>query len=303
MGPNCGLSTRWATLPCGLLSPTTCRILAGDWLGEVRLWDAADGKPVATLPANPPTLAMLVESETAKFAAATKSLEQATGELTLAQAGLDEKTKALGAAVDAAAAALAVAQKGTADQAAAKALLDTKEAEEKAATEQLSKAKAAAAAAAAGGDQATLNAAVAAVETELAKIAADKAPVAKSVADWCLPPKPPPRASCCLAGGRHGCHCRQGRGRASRRRQGRGSQSRHGSRGSSPSGAIAQSPKKQPTTRPKRLPLRRPRRTNGHFGKRFLIVLMSATALTLCETTARNHGRGSYMPWSKSFVG
>jgi len=156
------------------------RMAAGDWLGEVRLWEAADGKLVATLPANPPTLAMLVEAEAAKLAAASKALEPIAGELALAQAALDEKAKALGAAVDAATAAMAVAQKTTADQAAAKALLDTKEAEEKAAAEQLAKAKAAVAA---GGDLAALNAAVAAVETELGKIAAEKAPAAKSVAD------------------------------------------------------------------------------------------------------------------------
>ena len=36
------------------------RVVAGDWLGEVRLSEAADGKLVAQLPPNPPTLEMLV---------------------------------------------------------------------------------------------------------------------------------------------------------------------------------------------------------------------------------------------------
>jgi WD40 repeat protein len=162
------------------------RMVAGDWLGEVRLWDAADGKLVATLPANPPTLAMLVEAETGKVVAATKALEQAAGELTLAQAGLDEKTKALGTAIDAVAAATAVAQKAAADQAAAKGVLDAKEAAEKAAAERLSQAKTAAAA---GGDQAALDAAVAAAQTELDKIVAEKAVLAKTAADLALAAK------------------------------------------------------------------------------------------------------------------
>ncbi|HEX4143413.1 MAG TPA: c-type cytochrome domain-containing protein [Pirellulales bacterium] len=162
------------------------RMVAGDWLGEVRLWEAADGKLVATLTANPPTLAMRVESETQKVAVATKSLEQAAGELKLAQASLDEKTKALGATVDALAAGTAVAQKAAADQAAAKAIAETKEAQEKAVAEQLAKAKAAATAA---GAPPELNAAVAAIEAELGKVTAEKGTVAKSAADLALASK------------------------------------------------------------------------------------------------------------------
>jgi WD40 repeat protein len=33
------------------------RVAAGDWSGDVRVWNAADGKQVATLASNPPTLA------------------------------------------------------------------------------------------------------------------------------------------------------------------------------------------------------------------------------------------------------
>ncbi|HEY1785429.1 MAG TPA: c-type cytochrome domain-containing protein, partial [Pirellulales bacterium] len=162
------------------------RVVAGDWLGEVRLWEGADGKLVSTLSANPPTLAMLVDAETQKTATATKALEQAAGELTLAQAALDEKSKALGGAVDAVAAATAAAQKAAADQAAAKGLLDAKDGAEKAAAEKLSQAKTAAAA---GGDQAALDAAVAAAQAELDKIAAEKAALAKTVADLALAAK------------------------------------------------------------------------------------------------------------------
>ena len=35
------------------------RVIAGDWLGEVRLWNTADGAQVANMPPNPPTLQML----------------------------------------------------------------------------------------------------------------------------------------------------------------------------------------------------------------------------------------------------
>jgi WD40 repeat protein len=30
------------------------RVVAGDWTGEIRMWDAADGKRAATLTSNPP---------------------------------------------------------------------------------------------------------------------------------------------------------------------------------------------------------------------------------------------------------
>ncbi len=46
------------------------RVVAGDWLGEVRLSDVADGKQVALLAPNPPTLEMLVQAQTAAAAAA-----------------------------------------------------------------------------------------------------------------------------------------------------------------------------------------------------------------------------------------
>ncbi len=38
------------------------RVIGGDWNGDVRLWEAADGAPVATLKPNPPTLAMRVDA-------------------------------------------------------------------------------------------------------------------------------------------------------------------------------------------------------------------------------------------------
>ncbi len=163
-----------------VFSHDDARVAAGDWLGEIRLWEAADGRLVTKLPLNPPTLAMLVDIETEKFSQATKGLEQAAGELTLAQNDLEEKTKALGSANDALVAATAAAQKATADLTAAQASLTQKEADEKAAGERLAQAKTAAAA---GGDQAALDQAVTKAQEELDKIVAEKATLAKTVAD------------------------------------------------------------------------------------------------------------------------
>lgn len=83
------------------------RVVAGDWLGEVRMWDAADGKQVAALAPNPPTLEMLVQSQTEIVNAANAAAEAAAAELAAAQAVVAEKTKAAQAAADAAAAAKA----------------------------------------------------------------------------------------------------------------------------------------------------------------------------------------------------
>jgi WD40 repeat protein len=104
------------------------RVVAGDWLGEVRIWNAADGTQLAQAPPNPPTLEMLVQSQTAALAAATEAankaaaeveaqkgvaaaaaeaLKKAQAELAAAEAALAEKTKASQAAAEAAAAAQA----------------------------------------------------------------------------------------------------------------------------------------------------------------------------------------------------
>jgi WD40 repeat protein len=98
------------------------RVAAGDWLGEVRLSVVADGKQVANLPANPPTLEMLVQAQTASAAALAEAAKKAAAELAAAEAVVAEKAKASKAAADAAAAAEAslqslLAEKAAADQA------------------------------------------------------------------------------------------------------------------------------------------------------------------------------------------
>lgn len=94
------------------------RVVAGDWLGEVRLSDAADGKLVAALPANPPTLEMLLQAQTAAAAAAAEAAQKTAAELAAVQAVVAEKTKLHEAAAQAAAAAQARLQSLAAEKAA-----------------------------------------------------------------------------------------------------------------------------------------------------------------------------------------
>ena len=94
------------------------RVVAGDWLGEVRLSDVADGKQVATLAPNPPTLEMMVTAQTAAAAAAGELAQKAAAELAAAEAVVAEKAKASQAAAAAAAAAAADLQSLAAEKAA-----------------------------------------------------------------------------------------------------------------------------------------------------------------------------------------
>ncbi|HEX6984192.1 MAG TPA: c-type cytochrome domain-containing protein, partial [Planctomycetaceae bacterium] len=46
------------------------RVVAGDWTGEIRVWNAADGAQVGALAANPPTLQMRIDEASAAVPAA-----------------------------------------------------------------------------------------------------------------------------------------------------------------------------------------------------------------------------------------
>ncbi len=162
------------------------RVVAGDWLGDVRMWQAADGVLAARLSTNPPTLEKLIEIESAKSATATAALQQATAELAAAQTALDAKSKALATAGEALATAQAGAQQATAAHTAATAVLAQKEAEEKASADIRAQAKAAADAAP---QDAEAQAKSAAAQAELDKLAAEKAAQAKAVADLALAAK------------------------------------------------------------------------------------------------------------------
>jgi hypothetical protein len=103
------------------LTHDAARVVAGDWLGDVRMSDTADGKQVAALVPNPPTLEMLVQAQTEIVNAANAAAAKAAEELAAAQAVVAEKAKAAQAAAEAAAAAKTsldsvVAEKATLDQ-------------------------------------------------------------------------------------------------------------------------------------------------------------------------------------------
>jgi hypothetical protein len=114
------------------------RVLAGDWTGLIKVWAAADGKPLGTLDANPPTFAERLDVATKDLAAKTATAQQLAGVATTSQAA---------------------ATKATADLAAAQQAMATTSAAAKAAADAMPKAKAAA-------DQA--NAALAAAQAPLA---------------------------------------------------------------------------------------------------------------------------------------
>jgi WD40 repeat protein len=87
------------------------RLLAGDWSGQVRLWEAADAKEVAQLSLFPPTLAMRLEAAQARVNAAQATAQKVQAELAAAQQAVNDKTAAAQAAAQQATADAAVAQK------------------------------------------------------------------------------------------------------------------------------------------------------------------------------------------------
>jgi WD40 repeat protein len=109
--PDLGLKVAW--------THDGKRMLAGDWSGQVRLWEAADAKEVAQLPPYPPTLAMRVEAAQAKFNAAQSPAQKAQAELAAAQQAAAQKTAAAQAAGQQAAADAAAAPKVEAERVAA----------------------------------------------------------------------------------------------------------------------------------------------------------------------------------------
>lgn len=156
------------------------RMIAGDWTGEVRLLDVAAGKPVATLPPNPPTLEALIQAETAKVAAATAAAQSMATELAAADASAKQAAAAAQAASDAAAAAQAAVTKLAADKQAAEAALPAKAEAAKQAAEKTAISKAALDKA--PGDQAA-QAALAAAQAAETAANGEKAALEKSIAE------------------------------------------------------------------------------------------------------------------------
>lgn len=89
----------------------TNRVIAGDYTGEIRVWNAADGARIGSLSTNPPTLESRIAQVPAAVAAATEKMT-AAGAAHLAAV---EAQKAIQVKLDGANAAYAASQKKLAD--------------------------------------------------------------------------------------------------------------------------------------------------------------------------------------------
>ena len=90
----------------------TNRVIAGDWTGEIRIWNAADGVRIGQLTTNPPTLETRLATAQALVAPATEKLTVATTERDAAAAAVTAQQQK----IDAAGVAYAAAQKKFTDQ-------------------------------------------------------------------------------------------------------------------------------------------------------------------------------------------
>jgi WD40 repeat protein len=71
------------------------RIIAGDFTGEVRVWNAADAAQLAQLAANPPTLEMAALAATEKASQAQAAADKALADAAAATKALEEKLAAI----------------------------------------------------------------------------------------------------------------------------------------------------------------------------------------------------------------
>lgn len=122
-------------------------VIAGDWTGEIRLSSAVDGKRIANLLANPPSLAQVAAAAAAELAAAQAAHDQLNTEVATITAALQEKTALSEQATKKAAESNADADKAdatqkAADQVAAAAMLAEKQELLKKAVERLNSARA-----------------------------------------------------------------------------------------------------------------------------------------------------------------
>ena len=90
----------------------TDRVIAGDWTGEIRVWNAADGTRIGQLTSNPPTLESRLAAAQAQVAQTAEKLAAATVERDAAVAAQTAQTQK----IDAANVAYTGAQKKYADQ-------------------------------------------------------------------------------------------------------------------------------------------------------------------------------------------
>ena len=154
------------------------RVVAGDLTGEVRVWNADDGKLLSKLLANPPTIAGLVDLEVANLA----SYEKAIVDTTAAKAAADQRLLAARAAVDAANKATEDVKRFESERAKFDQAVAQAQAKEKKATEVANKAKTDAATAQKAADEANKAAAAKAEALKQVKVKfdADKLVVEKA---------------------------------------------------------------------------------------------------------------------------
>lgn len=76
----------------------TKRILAGDWTGQLRVWNAADGAHIGNLASNPPRLAERLAQSEAALATANQKHAPLAQAVVQAKTSMDELSKALNAA-------------------------------------------------------------------------------------------------------------------------------------------------------------------------------------------------------------
>ncbi len=90
----------------------TDRVIAGDWTGEIRVWNAADGTRIGQLTSNPPTLESRLAAAQTQVAPTAEKLAAATTERDAAVAAQTAQTQK----IDAANVGYAAAQKKYIDQ-------------------------------------------------------------------------------------------------------------------------------------------------------------------------------------------
>lgn len=86
------------------------RVIAGDWSGEVRLWNAADGGRVAQLPLSPPTLEQRAQQAVMAANAAATAVAETTSQLAALDGAVAQRVAASSSASAAAQAAASEAK-------------------------------------------------------------------------------------------------------------------------------------------------------------------------------------------------
>src|SRR5581483_8329480 len=71
------------------------RIVAGDWTGAVRVFDAANGKPVGELSVDPPTIAERLDVANKHLPEAQSAYDQAAADAQAANVAVADATKSL----------------------------------------------------------------------------------------------------------------------------------------------------------------------------------------------------------------